>query len=94
MGGITFFLFLVETVTGVLLMFLLPADAWEHALQRQSSPSANVGDARHPSANCTAGGAHADGDHDLAAHVPRLPDRQLQATQRIQLGSGASSSWC
>ena len=27
MGGVTFFLFLVETVTGVLLDVLLPADA-------------------------------------------------------------------
>ena len=83
MGGLTFFLFLVETVTGVLLMFyyrptleyayndiLLPARR-DHA--RHSARAAPLGRPRH-------------GHHHLAAHVPRVPHRQLQASARIQLG--------
>ena len=83
MGGITFFLFLVETVTGVLLMFYY-RPTLEHAYNDILS-LARRGHARHP-ARAASLGRPRHGHHDLAAHVSRLPDRQLQAAARIQLG--------
>ena len=74
MGGITFFLFLVETVTGVLADVLLPPDAGM-GVQRYSRPAGrdHAGDhARNPSL-----GGPRDGDHRLAAHVSRVSHRQL-----------------
>ena len=86
MGGVTFFLFLVETVTGVLLMFYYrPTLEWAYtdilALRDVTSPGyssrvASVGRAR-------------DGDHRLVAYVPGVLDGQLQTAPRIQLGRSA-----
>src|SRR5580658_1497882 len=81
MGGVTFFLFLVETVTGVLLMFYYrPTLEWAYndILARRDV----VG---HP-ARAPSLGRACHGDHGLAAHVSRLSHRQLQTTARIQLG--------
>ena len=74
MGGVTFFLFLVETVTGVLLMFYYrPTLEWAYndilSLARRDqfgdhARAASLGCARH-------------GHHDVAAHVSRIPHRQL-----------------
>ena len=83
MGGTTFFLFIVEMVTGVLLMFYY-RPTLEHAYN-DILALARRDDAGHPPRAPPLGGAR-DGDRGLAAHVPRLPDRQLQAAARVQLG--------
>ncbi len=83
MGGLTFFLFLVETVTGVLADVLLSADAGARVQRHPGPPRRDH--ARHPPRAAPLGRPR-HGHHDLAAHVPRLPHRQLQAAARIQLG--------
>ena len=82
MGGVTFFLFLVETVTGVLLMFY-----YRPTLEGPTTIFSICATSRRwaSCASCTAGGA-CDGDHRVAPHVSRIPDRQLQAAARVQLG--------
>src|SRR3974377_1815359 len=74
MGGLTFFLFLVETVTGVLLMFYYRPDRGAR-LQRHPQ-AARRGHAGHPPRDAPLGRPR-HGHHHLAAHVPRVPDRQL-----------------
>ena len=83
MGGVTFFLFLVETVTGVLLMFYYrPTLEWAYNDILALRDVTIAGDlARAASLGCAR-----DGDHRLAAHVSRVSDRQLQAAARVQLG--------
>jgi quinol-cytochrome oxidoreductase complex cytochrome b subunit len=68
MGGLTFFLFLVETITGLLLMFYYrpTADGGVPGHHRHPRARADRRDAR----DAPLGGAH-DGDHRVAAHVPR-----------------------
>ncbi len=88
MGGITFFLFLVETVTGVLLMFYY-RPTLEHAYN-------DILDLRHVA---TLGilrelhrwGAHAMVISDLAAHVSRLSDRAAKEATASSTGGSASS---
>ena len=80
MGGVTFFLFLVETVTGVLLMFYYrPTLEWAYndilALARRVFAGHH---ARNPSLGCPR-----DGDHRVAAHVSRVSHGQLQAAARV-----------
>ena len=83
MGGVTFFLFLVETVTGVLLMFYYrPTLEWAY---NDILALRDVDVAGHPARDASLGRPR-DGDHRLAAHVPRVSDRQLQAAARVQLG--------
>ena len=84
MGGLTFFLFLVEIVTGVLLMFYY----------RPTVEYAYV-DIQGLRAHVTLGllremhrwGAR-DGHHHLAAHAPRVSDQE--ATSRRGSSTGAS----
>ena len=81
MGGVTFFLFLVETITGVLLMFYYrPTLEWAYndilALRDVTSSGHH---ARIASLGCAR-----DGDYRLAAHVSRVSHGQLQAAARIQ----------
>ena len=84
MGGTTFFLFIVETVTGVLLDVLLPAHSGAR-LQRYPGPT-RCDHAGHPQGVTPVGSAR-DGDHRLAPYVSRVLDRQLQAASGIQLGN-------
>ena len=83
MGGITFYLFIVLTFTGVLLMFYYhptkDSGVSGHSLSR-ARRAVRKALAQHASL----GGAP-DGDHDLAAHVPRGADRILQKAARVQL---------
>ena len=90
MGGVTFFLFLVETVTGVLLMFYYrPTLEWAYndilALTGCYEPW-------HPSGIAQVGCA-CNGHHNMASHVPCFSDRQLQASERIQLGDWSHSAF-
>ena len=81
MGGVTFFLFLVETVTGVLLMFYYrPTLEWAY---NDILCAARRDHAGHPARTASLGRPR-HGDHHLAAHVSRLSHRQLQAAARIQ----------
>ncbi len=69
MGGITFFLFLVETITGVLLMFYYrPTLEWAFndilALRDVTTLGHHAGDSPL--------GCPRDGHYGLAAHVSRL----------------------
>ena len=82
MGGMTFFLFLVLDLHRRAADVLLPADAGIR-LQRHRRP-ARARAARHHARDASLGRAR-DGHHRLAAHVPRVPDRQLQAAARVQL---------
>jgi hypothetical protein len=74
MGGITFYIFLVLTVTGVLLMFY-----YHPTLPRARCPLRQVAPQHAPL------GRSPDDHHRLAPHVPRLPHRFLQDTARVQL---------
>ena len=62
---------------------LLPADG-RVRLQRHPRP-ARARAARHHARDAPLGRPR-DGHHGLAAHVPRVPDRLLQAAARVQLG--------
>ena len=83
MGGTTFFLFIVEVVTGVLLMFYY-RPTLEHAyndiLALRDVTTLGILRELHR------WGAARHGHRGLAAHVPRVPDRQLQTAARVQLG--------
>ena len=73
MGGITFFLFLVETVTGVLLMFYYrPTFAWAYNDMLALRDVTSLGILRELHR-----WAPRDGDCRDAPHVPRVPDGQL-----------------
>jgi quinol-cytochrome oxidoreductase complex cytochrome b subunit len=84
LGGLSFFLFILLTVTGIFLMFFYPptADqAWDDiATCRRRSPSATAGAQHAPM-----GGAP-DGAHRVPAHGPGLLPRRLQAAAGVQLG--------
>ena len=86
MGGITFYLFIVLTFTGVLLMFYYhptKVDAFRDILYLEHDVPFGEAAAQHASL----GGA-LDGDHDLAAHVSRGADWFVQAAARVQLVRG------
>ena len=77
MGGITFFLFLVEALTGVLLMFYYrPTMEWAFYDIQALRDVQTLGIMRE--IHRWACSCH--GDHGLAAHVSCLSDGQLQAT--------------
>ena len=82
MGGISFFLFLVADVHRPAADVLLPADA-RVRLHRHRRP-ARTRAARDHARNAPLGRAR-DGHHGLAAHVPRVHDRIVQAAARVQL---------
>src|SRR6267142_1632279 len=76
MGGLTFFLFLAEVVSGVLLMFYY-RPVIEYAYQ-------DIQDLR---AHVTLGVLR-EIHRDLAAHDARVSDRLIQAAARVQLDGG------
>ena len=84
LGGLSFFLFLVLTITGVFLMFyFVPEQSvayCEHPADQQRDDVWQSG-AQHASLV----GAPDGGDGD-AAHDSRLLPRRLQAATRVQLG--------
>ena len=88
MGGLTFFLFLVETLTGLLLMFYyrptLGAGRTRtfFALRDVTSRSAMMREMHRWAAHC-------DGDHGVAAHVPRVPDRERTSRRGSSTGTWA-----
>ena len=82
MGGLSFFLFLVLTLHRPAADVLLPADA-RVRLHRHRRP-ARARAARHHARDAPLGRAR-DGHHGVAAHVPRLHDRLVQAAARVQL---------
>ena len=82
MGGLSFFLFLVADVHRPAADVLLPADA-RIRLHRHRRP-ARARAARHHARDAPLGRAR-DGHHGVAAHVPRLHDRLVQAAARVQL---------
>ena len=82
MGGTAFFLFLVETITGLLLMFYYrPTVEYAYFDMVDLREAAAFGcDARAPSV-----GRPRDGDRGVAPHVPGLHDRLVQTAPRVQL---------
>jgi cytochrome b6 len=84
MGGITFYLYITLTFTGVLLMFYYhpsKVQAFRDVLYLEHDvPFGKILRNMHRWA------AHSDGDHGVAAHVPRVPHRVVQETARVQLG--------
>ena len=81
MGGITFYLFIVLTFTGVLLMFYYhptKVDAFRDILYLEHDVPFGEATPKH----APLGGAP-DGDHHLAAHVSRGADRLIQTTARV-----------
>ena len=83
MGGITFYLFIILTYTGVLLMFYYhpsKVQAFRDVLYLEHDvPFGKILRNMHRWA------AHLMVIARLAAHVPRLPDRLVQKAARIQL---------
>ena len=85
MGGLTFFLFLVETFTGLLLMFYYrPTVAYAYMDIIDLAEQVPLGIMRE----IHRWGAHAMVITRVAAHVPRVHDRLLQAAPRVQLERG------
>ena len=85
MGGLTFFLFLVETFTGLLLMFYYrPTVAYAYMDIVDLAEQVPLGIMRE----IHRWGAHAMVITRVAAHVPRVHDRLLQAAARVQLERG------
>ncbi len=75
MGGITFYLFIVLTLTGVMLMFYYhpsKVQAFRDVLVSRARRALRQAAAQHASL-----GRALDGDCGLAAHVPRLSHRVL-----------------
>ena len=84
LGGLSFFLFLVLTVTGVYLMFFyVPSatQAYTNILEIQSRGHVRAADPEHPSV-----GRPPDGVLRLPPHDAGLLPRRLQAAARVQLG--------
>ena len=73
MGGMTFYVYITLVFTGTLLMF------YYHPVEGRGLPRHSVSRARRAVREAAAQhaplGRAPDGDHDRAAHVPRLPDR-------------------
>ena len=83
MGGITFFLFIILTYTGVLLMFYYhpsKVQAFRDVLYLEHDVPFGKILAEHAPL-----GRALDGHRRMAAHVPRVPDRLLQKAAGIQL---------
>ena len=84
LGGLSFFMFLVLSMTGVLLMFYyVPStdQAYQNMKDLEASVTFGTADAQH----APLGGAR-HGHRRLPAHVPRLLHRLVQAAARVQLG--------
>ena len=84
LGGLSFFLFLVLTVTGVYLMFFYVPSATQAYTQHPAHPgggAVRAADPQHPSL-----GRAPDGVLRLPAHDAGLLPRRLQAAARVQLG--------
>ena len=85
LGLVSFFLFVILTVTGVLLMFYyVPSttQAYDRMLDLRGTVAFGIF-----LRNMHRWSAHAHGGGRLPAHVPRLPDRRLQDAARVQLGA-------
>ena len=82
-GGVTFFLFLVLTFTGLLLMFYYRPTV-EYAFVRHPRP-ARAGAVRDHARDAPVGRPR-DGHLGVDPHVPRLHDGLVQAAARVQLG--------
>ena len=77
LGGLSFFLFILLTVTGIFLMFFYrPTDVL--GLERHLQP-ADLGDVRPAGAQHASMGRAPDGALRVPAHGPRLLPRRLQA---------------
>ncbi len=83
MGGITFYLFIVLTFTGVLLMFYYHPEQ-SSGLSRRPLPRARRS-LRQTAAQHAPLGRAFNGDRGLAAHVPSFPDGLVQEAARVQL---------
>ena len=84
LGGLSFFLFLVLTVTGVYLMFFYVPSANSGLHRHPAHPvggAVRAADAQHPPL-----GRAPDGVLRLPAHDAGLLSRRLQAAARVQLG--------
>ena len=84
LGGLSFFLFLVLTITGVYLMFFyVPSStaAYTNILNDPVGGAVRAADAEHPPL-----GRPPDGVLRLPAHDAGLLPRRLQAAARVQLG--------
>ncbi len=86
MGGITFHTFLVTVVTGVYLTFYYRPTA-EYAYADMKYLEFDMPFGMLHAEHAPLGGAR-HGHRRLAPHVPRLPDRLVQAAARVQLGGG------
>ena len=82
MGGLSFFLFLVADVHRPAADVLLPADARVRLQRHRRAARARA--ARHHARDAPLGRPR-DGHHGVAAHVPRVHDRLVQAAARVQL---------
>ena len=77
LGGLSFFLFILLTVTGIFLMFFYrpeTAAAWNDMNQ-----TADVGDVRVVGPEHAPMGCAPDGAHRVLAHGPRVLPRRVQA---------------
>ena len=86
LGGLSFFLFLVLTVTGVYLMFFyIPSDTQAYSQHPRHPEPGHVrpADPQHPPV-----GRPPDGVLRVPAHDAGLLPRGLQAAARVQLGRG------
>ena len=84
LGGISFFLFLALTVTGLYLMFFY-VPSISRAYQDIQAIEASVAFGALRAQHAPLGGAPHGADR-LPAHDPRLLPRRLQAAARVQLG--------
>ena len=84
LGGLSFFLFILLTVTGIFLMFFYrPTDG--AGVERHLQP-ADLGDVRSARAQHAPMGRAPHGAVGVPAHGARLLPRRLQAAARVQLG--------
>ena len=84
LGGLSFFFFLVLTVTGVYLMFFYVPSATSGLLRHPAHPgggAVRAADPQHPPL-----GRAPDGVLRVPAHDAGLLPRRLQAAARVQLG--------
>ena len=92
MGGITFYLFIVLTFTGVLLMFYYHPEQSAGLPRRPLSRTRRS--LRQTAAQHAPLGRAFDGDRGLAAHVPSFSDGLVQEAARVQLEYRRAAAWC